>query len=99
MKFVLNNKVYDTDKMELVAKVKKWYECTDFFTVNVFGAGFGRNFECNVFRSKKGNYLLTHEHSDGKIYGESISEKEAKILILKSDYDTYAKLFGELEEA
>ena len=99
MKFIISNKVYDTDKMTLIAKVKKWYEVTDWLTVNVFGTGYGRVFDCKLFRSDKGNYLLTHDHSDGHIVGQAITEAEAKELILHCDYDTYEKLFGALEEA
>lgn len=99
MRFIINEKVYDTDKMTLIGKVRKWYKFTDWFSVIFFGKNYGKTYDCQLYRSQKGNYLLTHESNVGTICGEAISEDEAKTLLLQSDYAAYSKIFGELEEA
>lgn len=98
MRFVIKNKLYDTSKMVLVAKVEKWYEYTAWFQKQLFGEGVGRLYDCDLYRSQKGNWLLVHSDSD--VYkAEAISECEAKSLLMHYDYDAFAKEFGELEEA
>ena len=84
MKFIIENKLYDTEKMKLVGRVKKWYEYEGY---------------CDLYRSQKGNWLLVHIGEQGDYDGEAISEKEAKSLLMRYDYDAYAKEYGELEEA
>ena len=49
-------------------------------------------------RSKKGNWLLTHE-CDYTAIGEAISENEAKELLLKYAPDEYEELFEKIPEA
>ena len=51
-----------------------------------------------LYRSKKGNWLLTYE-TDYEIRGVALTEEEAKKMLLKYDYESYEKIFGELEEA
>lgn len=100
MRFIINNKVYDTEKMTLLSsKVRKWYEFTGWLDKALFGDGMGREHNCKLYRTQKGNYLLTHEPDDLHVRAEAITEEEAKRLLLRSDYDTYCKLFGALEEA
>lgn len=96
MRFVINNKVYDTEKMEHIGNVKKWYR-NDFFSA-IMHEERGMVKSCKLYRSVKGNYLLTHEDA-GYIFGEAINEDKAKNLLMHHDYDNYCKLFGELEEA
>ncbi len=97
-RFIIQSKVYDTDKMELIATVKMWYEFTGFIQKQMFGEGVGRFEECKLYRSVKGNWLLTHEDG-GHLIGGAIEEKEAKKLLMKCDYTAYMRLYGELEEA
>lgn len=97
-RFIINDLLYDTDKMEFIADVKKWYECRGFVEKIIFGEGVGKMYDCKLYRSQKGNFLLVSEQ-DYKIIGEPISEEEAKRLWRKYDYETYAKCYGELEEA
>lgn len=95
-RFVINNKVYDTEKMGHIGTVKKWYR-NDF--VSIFtGKELGKVQSCELYRSVKGNYLLTYKDA-GHIYGEAINENEAKNLLMHHDYNNYRKLFGDLEEA
>lgn len=98
MKFVIQNKLYDTEKMKLVGRVKKWYEYKGYMMKQIFGEGVGMKYDCDLYRSDKGNWLLVHD-GEGVCTGEAISEKEAKSLLMQYDYDAYAKEYGELEEA
>lgn len=97
-RYIIQNKVYDTEKMTLVGTVRKWYKFQSWFSRQVFGEDMGRVYDCNLYRSEKGNWLLTHEGDTGNI-GEAIKEKEAKDLLMHCDYEAYAKYFGTLEEA
>ena len=96
--FIIQGKVYNTDKMTFIAYVKKWYKFTGWFLEQMYGKDMGLEHTCSLYRSDKGNWLLTHEYS-GKIIGEAITEKEAKELLMRYDYEAYAKEYGELEEA
>lgn len=93
-KFVINRKLYDTEKMRLIGHVQKWYEFTDYMSKQLFGEGMGRTHRCELYRSEKGNWLLVHDN-----FGQAITEKEAKALLLRYDYAAYAKMYGDIEEA
>lgn len=98
-RFIIHEKVYDTDKMKLVGQVKKWYPFQSLLIKKLFGDDTGRVNDCKLYRSDKGRYLLVHENDCGSITGEAIKENEAKGLLMRYDYDGYTQLFGELEEA
>lgn len=99
MIFIIENKKYDTEKMEKIANVKKWYRISNFLTETYCkGQEVGRTYECELWRSKKGNWLLTHI-SDYVNVGEAITEKEAKSLLMSYDYKKYEELYNEIEEA
>lgn len=97
-RYIIQNKVYDTEKMTFVGIVRKWYEFQGWLSQQLFGEGIGRVYTCNLYRSEKGNWLLTHEGDTGSI-GEAVKEKEAKDLLMHGDYEAYTKYFGTLEEA
>lgn len=98
-RFIINKKVYDTEKMTLIGRVEKWYEFKGWLQQQIFGKEAGRMHDCDLYRSNKSNYLLVHETDVYSIVGEAITETEAKDLLMRYDYDNYTKLFGELEEA
>lgn len=98
MLFIINNKKYDTENMTHVASVKKWYEYTGWFEIQMFGKGIGRNYDCELYRSNKGSWLLTHSKGNGYTQAELIPEAEAKDLLMHHDYPAYVSMFGELEE-
>lgn len=99
-KFIINNLVYDTEKMERVAEVEKVYPCEDSLWDKLLYHGqLYRRYKCDLYRSKKGRFLLTRKNNIGDMYGEAIEETEAKQLLMQYDYDTYTQLFGELDEA
>lgn len=97
-RFIIKNKVYDTSKMTLIGHVKKWYEFRGLFLRSLYGKGRGMEYDCDLYRSEKGNWLLVHD-AEGDCIGEAVSETEAKSLLLHCDYNAYAKEYGELEEA
>ena len=96
-KFPINNLMYDTEKMEFIAKVEKWYPLERIFDITQYG--MGHRYSCDLYRSEKGRYLLVHEIDYDREVAEAITEPEAKQLLLNSNYDAYIRLFGELEEA
>lgn len=79
MKFIIDNKVYDTEKSE------KIYEL-NFLSNSV-----------KVFMTKKRNFFKVLQTGTAPPKAISILEDEVK-RFLKADYDTYLKIFGELEE-
>lgn len=99
MIFVLNDKKYDTEKMEKIADVKKWFICKSFMLINKFGQRGGRYYDCKLWRSKKGNWLVTAKMEGGYTHGEAIDEQEARDLLKRYDLEKYEEIFGELEEA
>lgn len=61
MVFVIQGMKYDTEKMRKVATVKKWYREDTFLNRAMFpGQKVGRTHECELWKSEKGNWLLTH---------------------------------------
>ena len=97
-RFIINDLIYDTEKMEYIAEVRKWYEYTGILEKRIFGDGVGKKYDCKLYRSKRGNYFIEHERNY-RIIGEAITKKEAKELLKCCAYEKYAELFGELEEA
>lgn len=84
--------------MDHIATVKKTYPLDSIFFKRLYGENIGRIYECDMYRSFKGNFLLVREESCIK-YGEAITEDEAKRLMMEHDYNAYVKLYGALEEA
>lgn len=99
MIFIINNKKYDTQKMRKVATVEKWYEVRSSFMSSLFGEKVGRIYSCDLLKTEKGNFLLTHTEDFGKVYAEAITEEEAKRLMLQWDYKAYEGMYGEVQEA
>ena len=100
MQFVINGMKYETDNMEMVAEVKKWYEVDTVLTRAMYpGKEVGREYVCQLLKSEKGNWLLTHEKDYGTKYGQAIKEEEAKDLLMRCATGIYEKLYGELPEA
>lgn len=99
MKFIINDLIYDTDKMEKIANVKKWYPINNALIKAVYNnLDIGTEYYCELWKSKKGNYLLTHDQ-DYSHKGEAISEEEAMKLIRQYALDKFEEMFGEIEEA
>lgn len=94
MVFVIDNLKYDTDKMELISD-----RCEYIYTYTLVLAErrvYGK--DVKLWKSKKGNWLLTYR-TDYVSKGVKLLEEEVKKLLLKYDLQKYEELFGELEEA
>lgn len=98
-RFCISEKIYDTDKMDLVGHVKKFYQLRNALVCSLFRNDVGKMFSCELYRSKKGNFLLVHRSDDGFLNGQAISKKEARELLAQYDYDAFVTIFGPLEEA
>ena len=93
MIFVIKNKKYDTDKMELISEK---CECT--YDSSLFGSPVIYNaHDVELYKSQKGAWILKYS-SSYNIYGKLLSEKEAKSLLMNYDLKKYEEIFGELEE-
>jgi hypothetical protein len=100
MIFIINGLKYDTDKMKKVADVKKWYQRDNIFTRSIFpGQKVGRTDDCELWKSKKGSWLLTRERDYGVHSGEAIEEAEAKELLMQYAINKYEKEFGKIPDA
>lgn len=54
MLFIINGMKYNTDNMEKVADVKKWYRIDNIFTQAAYqGKEVGRNYDCELWKSQK----------------------------------------------
>lgn len=102
MKYLLNNKVYDTEKAEEILKYIKTIE-----QKSIFGLYNYPKYEHTLYKTQKGNFFV----HVGKYVGnadvsyqdkdkiELLSEKEVKdILNQLNKIDVYQKLFNDLEE-
>ena len=100
MQFVINGMKYNTENMEEVAEVRKWYRVNNFFfSAMCTGKEIGREYQCKLWKSAKGNWLLTHERDYGEIFGEAIQEEEAKKLLMKYATAIYETMYEKLPEA
>ena len=95
MVFVINKLKYDTDKMTLVSE--KCLYAYDTYFPNSKSKNLGKNVK--LWKSAKGNWLLTYEDSYNDENGKAMSEEEAANLLLRYDLEKYEEIFGELEEA
>ena len=88
MRFILNKKLYDTDKAELICTgLKKW---------DINAVVYARLFT-SLYRTSKGTFFIVAE--DGKTYHMRIvDQNEAEKFCISNSYDKYVEIFGELEE-
>ena len=103
MIFVINELKYDTDKMELISE-----KCEYSWNSTLLGSlikKYGKSVK--LWRSKKGNWLITYKKDFEIMCGypipiavaNALHESRAKELLLQYDIEAYEKIFGELEEA
>lgn len=97
MRFIINGMKYDTEKMEKIANVKKWYETRNALLRGIYG-DIGNEYICELWKSSKGNWLLTHDQ-DYSSKGEAIEEEEAKKLLMRYNPNKYEELFEEIPDA
>lgn len=96
MIFVIDNLKYDTDKMELISDKCEYTYTWEFTFLKQKMNSFGK--DVKLWKSKKGNWLLTYK-TDYVSKGVKLLEEEVKKILMKYDLPKYEELFGELEEA
>lgn len=94
MKFIVNDKIYDTDKAEVLCTfVTEWEIQT-----SIFGGPWSR-MNTTLYKTAKGSYFITCKDFYDKSYIKVIGEKKAKRYLMYHNYEKYAEMFGPLEEA
>ena len=93
MRFIANNKIYDTDKAELLCTGKKQWELKTSFGI------LCPTRETTLYKTAKGSYFFTSKGDYDQYHIEVTNEEIAKRFLVRNNYDKYAELFGELEEA
>lgn len=85
MVFIINNKKYDTEKMKKIADVKKWYSLDSWIIDSMFGKkDMGRIYDCELWKSEKGNWLLTHEVDYCKKWAKLSKKKKLNHYLLST---------------
>lgn len=93
MRLIVNNKIYDTEKSELLCTFhKRWEVKTIVCTMYPLR-------ETELYRTAKGAYFLICKKDYDGICIEVIDEDMAKNYLMYNNYDKYAEMFGALEEA
>lgn len=94
MKFIVSNKIYDTEKSEKLCTFQKQWE-----SVSVWGIPYNPNKETTLYRTAKGAYFLVAKFDYNEYRINVISEEQAKTHLMYKAYEKYVEMFGELEEA
>ena len=93
MKFIVNNKLYDTEKAELLCTFEKpWETKTLLGTMNFYR-------KTNLYKTAKGAWFLTSTNDSENSYIKVISEKMGKNYLMHNAYEKYCEMYGPLEEA
>ena len=94
MIFVINNLKYDTDKMEIVSR-----KCRISYPSDLYGSFIKKYaIETILWKSNKGNWLVTYKKSSNDtVYAEALTSTQAMSLLVQYDFETYEKIFGEIE--
>lgn len=94
MRFIVENKVYDTDRATLISKGVR----TVTTISTLFGFSYPGEIKTTLYRSVKGAYFFVDKADYDRSVMRLTSEAEAKSFLIKNNYDKYVELFGELEE-
>lgn len=93
MRFIVKDKLYDTDKAELLCTFsKQWKSETILGTLYHYR-------DTDLYKTAKGAYFITSTADNGKNYIEVVKEITAKYYLMHNNYDKYCEMFGPLEEA
>lgn len=93
MRFIVNDKIYQTEKAELLCTFTKQWE-----SKTIFGTMYP-NRDTNLYKTAKGAYFLTCTSDYRTAYIDVIDENTAKFYLMRNNYDKYVEMFGELGEA
>lgn len=94
-RFIVDNKLYDTNTAEKI--------CTGYLKRELYskflGSTLTTNCRATLYKSKKGTWFFTYKiDSFGCNYMLLPTEKEALEFIQRFDYENYCKRYGPLEE-
>ena len=93
MKLIVDYKIYETEKSEILCTFDKRWQiktlCSVIYPLR----------ETKLYRTAKGAYFLTCKKNCNDMDIEVIEEDAAKEYLMYNNYDKYAEMFGELEEA
>lgn len=93
MKFIVNDKIYDTDKAEKVLDYRRSFPCEPL-------PQFDITCRMELYRTSKGNWFSVAHGGFGEMACIVNCENEVKaILQARNETDLYARYFDELEEA
>lgn len=96
MKAIIGNKLYDTEKAELIYDYLK-NEPQPCFWNNKLPINYWR--AVDIYKTSKGQYFLhIHTKDNLKERIELIEECDVKNIIQKLNPDQYIEIFGEVEE-
>ena len=93
MKFIVNNKIYDTETAEKLCSFSEQWKVD-----TILGAIYPYR-DTDLYRTKKGAYFIVSQGDYGRFEMRCVNEHEAKRYLMYNDYSKYVELFGELEEA
>ncbi len=93
MKFIVNDKIYDTEKAEKVLDYRHRFPLT-------LTPQFCIRYDMELFRTAKGNWFSVRHEDYGKVTCITHTVEEAKEIFKKCNrVELYAQYFGNLEEA
>ena len=98
MKKIIDNKIYDTDKCDVILEYQTKIPVSTFFGIS------NPSFQAKILKTQKGTYLkyigkCASYNFDDLNEIEIVSEQDVKNLMLEiSAVDEYEKVFGKLEE-
>ena len=93
-RFILHNKIYDTDTAEKLCEWRKsWQPSIDFLGCKVYPVR-----DTTLYRTKRGNYFCVGRGGYDTLTAQLMTEAEAKQVLMVYNYKKYVELFGELEE-
>lgn len=93
-KYVIGDKIYDTEKAEVICKNAVLSIFSSYSII--FGRNITQTKSGTIYRTKKGAYFFECG-AEGNAY--TITEEQVEHYLKYHRYDKYAELFGELEEA
>lgn len=95
MKFIIDNKVYDTEKSEKIIKYTKQYPLE-----GPLGFIINPRYDTVLYRTRKGNWFsVAMKNFDKKIAYKETNDTVKKLFKSLDEVELYNKYFGTLEEA
>ncbi len=94
MRFIVNKKIYDTEKAELICEAQReWIESTILGDMR-----FKKH--SKLYKTQKGQFFFVAKTDYGNQIKliKLVNENATKSFIMRTDCEKYVDLYGELEE-